>query len=186
MADYTVREAWIRRYREFLRLLDQIRQERAADPAMANVPGGKTGFIVARKRAIGSGDAQRLVTKYEVDTDLLREYCELQKQLAIECGMTRATVDGGTPVSLKVTVTTSSMRRPDRPQYRDRAAAVLRTITSTWACTWPSTLQFSCKSVRHQRLEVQRSPWQHPGRRKTDDDNDRSPKRPRLSRNNCR
>jgi hypothetical protein len=60
--------------------------ERAADPDMANVPGGRTGLLVRRVKVIGSGDNAREVCEYEVDTGLLKELRELEKQAAVEAG----------------------------------------------------------------------------------------------------
>jgi hypothetical protein len=59
-------------------------EERAAEPEMAAVPGGKTGLLVRHIKSIGSGPAAREVHEYEVDTGLLRELREHEKQAAQE------------------------------------------------------------------------------------------------------
>jgi hypothetical protein len=68
------------------RALHQIIEERANDPAMQSVPGGRTGLLVRRTKVIGSGENARELEEYEVDTALLKELRELEKQAAIEAG----------------------------------------------------------------------------------------------------
>jgi hypothetical protein len=60
--------------------------ERAEDPDLARVPGGRTGLLVRQQKGLGSGDNFRVVTEYAVDTGLLREIRELEQQAAKECG----------------------------------------------------------------------------------------------------
>jgi AcrR family transcriptional regulator len=66
--------------------LQQIIVERAADPAMADVPGGKTGLVVKQTRRIGGGESARELEEFEVDVGLLKELREHEKQAAIEVG----------------------------------------------------------------------------------------------------
>jgi hypothetical protein len=70
------------RWRRLRRIID----ERAADPAMRGVPGGATGLLVHDIRAAGRGEEARLVDVYRLDTGLMRELRELEKQAAIEVG----------------------------------------------------------------------------------------------------
>jgi peptidyl-tRNA hydrolase len=49
-----------------------------------NAPGAATGLLVRREHSFGSGNNQKFVAEYEVDTGLLRELRELEKQAAIE------------------------------------------------------------------------------------------------------
>jgi hypothetical protein len=51
-----------------------------------DAPGASTGLLVRRERSIGSGANQKFVAEYEVDTGLLRELRELEKQAAIDLG----------------------------------------------------------------------------------------------------
>lgn len=60
--------------------------ERAADPKMQGVPGGTTGLLVHQLKGIGKGDDYQVVDEYAVDTGLLREMRELEKQVATELG----------------------------------------------------------------------------------------------------
>jgi hypothetical protein len=76
----------MRAYDERWRALQRIIAERAADPAMQSVPGGKTGLLVRRLKSIGAGENAREVSEYEVDTALLKELRELEKQAAQEAG----------------------------------------------------------------------------------------------------
>ena len=61
IGDLAAKHAIARRHRRVARLqdrwdrLDQVVQERAADPQMQDVPGGKTGLLVRRIKVIGSG-----------------------------------------------------------------------------------------------------------------------------------
>lgn len=68
------------------RRLRQVVDERAADPAMQTVAGGKTGLLVRHLKQIGGGETAQVVEEFEVDTGLLRELREHEKQAAIELG----------------------------------------------------------------------------------------------------
>jgi hypothetical protein len=49
-------------------------------------PGASTALLVRRERSVGSGQNQKFVAEYKVDTGLLRELRKLEKQAAIELG----------------------------------------------------------------------------------------------------
>jgi hypothetical protein len=66
--------------------LQQVIQERAADPDMQHIPGGKTGLLVHTTKAIGAGRTQQLIDEYTLDAVLLREAREHEKQAAQEVG----------------------------------------------------------------------------------------------------
>jgi hypothetical protein len=68
------------------RRMAQVIEERAADPAMQGVPGGKTGLLCHTTKSIGGGDNAREVDEYAVDTGLLKELREIEKQAAQELG----------------------------------------------------------------------------------------------------
>jgi transposase-like protein len=51
-----------------------------------NAPGGATGLLVRTERAIGSGENTRFVEEYAVDTGLLKEMRDIEKEAAAECG----------------------------------------------------------------------------------------------------
>lgn len=70
------------RWRKMLAVIE----ERAHDPAMQAVPGGKTGLLVHRERAIGTGRNQTIIDEYEVDTGLLKALLEHEKHAAQELG----------------------------------------------------------------------------------------------------
>ncbi|MDE2102873.1 MAG: helix-turn-helix domain-containing protein [Patescibacteria group bacterium] len=68
---------------------DQMKQvigERGADPEMAAVPGGTTGLLVKTLKIIGVGKDAQAVEEYTVDTGLLKELREHEKQAAQELG----------------------------------------------------------------------------------------------------
>ena len=51
-----------------------------------DVAGGRTGLIVHNVKGVGKGDDFKLIDVYEVDTSLLKEMREHEKQAAIEVG----------------------------------------------------------------------------------------------------
>lgn len=61
-----------------------VMSERAED--MAEVPGGRSGLLVRQLKQIGNGPTAREVEEYKLDTGLLSEFREHEKQLAIELG----------------------------------------------------------------------------------------------------
>lgn len=86
-------------YNERWRLLKQIREERAADDWLADVPGGRTGFVVKQLKTVkhhylpdpddeDGKPSQMLVETWEsaVDTGFLKEFRELEKQAAQDVG----------------------------------------------------------------------------------------------------
>jgi hypothetical protein len=66
--------------------LQQVIDERAYDPDFKDVPGGSTGLLCHDKKGVGAGPAAEVVDVYEVDTGLLKEMREHEKQAAIEAG----------------------------------------------------------------------------------------------------
>ncbi len=75
-------EGYDQRREELLRVV----RERAADPAMAGVPGGGTGLLVRTVKVVGSGENAERVEEFKVDVGLLRELRELERQAAVEAG----------------------------------------------------------------------------------------------------
>lgn len=65
-------------------LMRRVIEERAADPLLAQVPGGPTGVMVRKLKGIGKGENFQIVEEFEVDTGLLREMREHEKQAAQE------------------------------------------------------------------------------------------------------
>jgi hypothetical protein len=76
----------MRTYDERWRELQRVIAERAAAPEMQSVPGGKTGLLARRVKVVGGGENAREVEEYEVDTALLKELRELERQAAVEAG----------------------------------------------------------------------------------------------------
>lgn len=66
--------------------MKQVIVERAVDPNMQHVPGGKTGLLVHQQKAIGAGPSMQIIDEYNVDTGLLKEMREHEKQAAQEMG----------------------------------------------------------------------------------------------------
>ena len=75
--------------------------ERGAEPGMANVPGGSSGLLVRKLKRVSvendedEGKKTRTieVCEYEVDTGLLRELREIEKQAAQELGQWQIKVE---------------------------------------------------------------------------------------------
>lgn len=79
-------ELRVRRLNDHWRRMQQVVEDRAADPDMANAPGGSTGLLVRKFKMIGSGDSATMVEEYEFDAALLKELREHEKQAAQELG----------------------------------------------------------------------------------------------------
>ena len=93
----------LRNLNDRLERLHQVIRDRAADPSMQDVPGGKTGLMVRTVKSVGSGPAAQVVEEYEVDTGVLKEAREHEKQAAIECGQWTEKKDlttGGQPFKI--------------------------------------------------------------------------------------
>lgn len=85
-ADLTRRQRRIDSYDDILARLRQVVEERGAEPSMAQVPGGTSGLLVRKLKAVGSGFNQQIVSEYEADVALLRELREYKRQVAQELG----------------------------------------------------------------------------------------------------
>lgn len=66
--------------------MQQVIEERAAAKDMAGVPGGTTGLIVKQAKAVASDGGPQSIDDYVVDTALLKELREHEKQAAQELG----------------------------------------------------------------------------------------------------
>jgi transposase-like protein len=66
--------------------LQQIREERAGNPAMGGVPGDETGLMIRQFKVIGTGMNAQTIEEYVVDTGLVKAQSELEKQAAGEVG----------------------------------------------------------------------------------------------------
>jgi hypothetical protein len=83
VADYLMR---VRALNDRWGRLRRIIDDRAADPTMAGVPGGTTGLLVRTTKAVGSGESMRIVEEFAVDTGLLKQLLDHEKQAARELG----------------------------------------------------------------------------------------------------
>lgn len=68
------------------RLLQRVIEERAESEIMQTAPGGKTGLMVHTVKGLGSGPTFERVDLFTVDTGLLAELRDHEKQAAIEMG----------------------------------------------------------------------------------------------------
>jgi hypothetical protein len=84
LADEALRYAVARKRNRMRRMNDRrerghrLIEERAADPAMATVPGGTTGLLTTKQTPLGP--------QYEVDTGLLASLLNLERAAAVEAG----------------------------------------------------------------------------------------------------
>lgn len=66
--------------------LQRVIEARSTDPNCLKGAGGDTGLLAHKVRMIGSGENAMPVDEFEVDTGLLKELREIEKQAAIELG----------------------------------------------------------------------------------------------------
>lgn len=66
--------------------MKKVIDARASDESIAAIPGGDTGLLTRQYRGIGHGESFEMVEEFSVDTGLLREMRELEKQAAQEVG----------------------------------------------------------------------------------------------------
>ncbi len=66
--------------------MQMIIDERAADPDMQDVPGGKSGLMVRTYKGIGAGPTAQCYEEYAADTPLSAEMRATEKQAAQEVG----------------------------------------------------------------------------------------------------
>jgi len=79
------REKRLASLEERQRLMTEVIRQRAVN--LKDVPGGgNTGLLVRQVKGIGKGEDFQVVEEYAVDTGLLRELREHEKQAAIELG----------------------------------------------------------------------------------------------------
>jgi hypothetical protein len=108
MADPALRHAIarkarrIRDYEDRRRRMLSVIDERASQPEMTTVPGGQSGLLCHTVKSIGGGDNAQVVDEYEVDTGLLKELRELEKQAAMELGQWKEGMEVSGAVQIKV------------------------------------------------------------------------------------
>lgn len=105
------RERRLRNLNDRLERMHQVIRDRAADPKMADVPGGKTGLMVRNVKAVKG----RAVSLYAVDTGLLRELREHEKQAAIELGQWAEKRELSGPGGGPVPITFVEVAEPETP-----------------------------------------------------------------------
>lgn len=93
-------------------LMNKVIEERGED--MSEIPGGKTGLLVRQLKGIGKGKDFREVEEYAVDTGLLKELREHERQAAIETGTWDHQADKlpGNSISNKIEIEISYVDKP--------------------------------------------------------------------------
>ena len=96
-----VREKRVEEANRRHRLLQQVIDERARDPLMVGVAGGRTGLMTRTVKEIGKGDSARVVEEFQVDCGLLNELRQIEKQVAQDLGQWsfKAEISGGVAVA---------------------------------------------------------------------------------------
>lgn len=97
-----VRELRLARLQDRANRLDLIMNERAVD--MASAPGGKSGLLARQLKQLGSGKDAQVVEEYKLDTGLLAEFREHEKQAAIELGQWQESAGLGATVQVVVPI----------------------------------------------------------------------------------
>lgn len=99
----------VKRRDRYWEKLDAIVAQRAADVAMAEIPGGTTGLLLRKQRALGSGPAMQIIEEFEVDTGLLSALNDLENDTARDLGQRvdrkELSGPGGGPLLLQAGVT---------------------------------------------------------------------------------
>lgn len=95
----------VARQHDHWRRMQRVIEERAEHYANADAPGAGTGLLVKTEKAIGSGFNTTFVDEWAVDTGLLREIREVEKQTAIELRQWAEqrvlSGDGNNPIEIK-------------------------------------------------------------------------------------
>jgi predicted DNA-binding protein (UPF0251 family) len=73
-------------YNDRWQRMQQVITQRQEEYRGRGIAGGESGLLVHTVKAVGSGPAAYTVDEYAVDTGLLREMREIEKQAAIEIG----------------------------------------------------------------------------------------------------
>jgi phage terminase small subunit len=112
-------------YNERRNLLLQIVRERSQHEDYRDTPGGKTGLLVHTVKQIGGGLTAERVDEFAVDTGLLKELRELEKQAAQDLGQwsekREVTGKNGGPIQI--------MPRVDLSQLTDDELEVYAQLT---------------------------------------------------------
>lgn len=94
--------------------LKRVIEERAEAPEVEAAAGGTTGLIVRQQKSLGSGLNATIVDEFSIDTGLLKELREIEKQVAQEKGEWTEKRElmgkGGGPIETKNANTTAAER----------------------------------------------------------------------------
>lgn len=66
--------------------MQEVIDARSSDPSTTEIPGADTGLLVRQYKGVGRGADFQIVEEYAVDTGLLREMREHERQAAAELG----------------------------------------------------------------------------------------------------
>jgi hypothetical protein len=88
LTNYSIREvdARVRALQDRWDGMLRIIAARAADPDIRKAPGGETGLLVRTLKQLGRGEESQIVEEFALDTGLLKELREHERQAAQELG----------------------------------------------------------------------------------------------------
>lgn len=103
----------------------RVIEERAEHPDYADAPGGTTGLLVKTYKQLGGGEHARTVEEFAVDTGLLRELREHEKQAAQELGQwsEKSEITGADGASIAFTATVCGMSSEEIRAWREKKRA---------------------------------------------------------------
>lgn len=102
--------------------LHRVIEARSTDPEMLNAAGGETGLLVRTQKALGGGEFAQIVDEFAVDTGLLKELREIEKQASIELKQWTEKADVtslGQAVAVQVYLPTNGRDQAEQPGAGD-------------------------------------------------------------------
>jgi hypothetical protein len=106
------------------RLIHEVIEDRAKDPTMQDIPGGKTGLLVRKLKQIGSGDSAQVVEEYEVDTSTLAEARKLEEHAAQLTGEWQPDGGRGGAGTVLVVIPASLAPAQEQPKQIDESMVI--------------------------------------------------------------
>lgn len=101
-----IRHRRVETYCELWDGLVRVLEERAKDPTVQKIPGGKTGHVLMTFKGVGQGQAARVIPVAHVDLGIVDRIQELGKQIAQELGQWTEKAElsgpGGGPIQAEV------------------------------------------------------------------------------------
>ncbi len=113
---------------DFLRT-SMIIAERAADPAMQHVPGGRSGYLVRQQKTVGTGKNAETVEEYVFDAALFKARESARMYVAKELGQWVERQESKQKVSIEEVIAIVSAEYSDVPNMRELLTAQIPVLT---------------------------------------------------------